>query len=393
MNYRIRPVLQLVAALLVGFVGCERSADTTNGAAATQAQDQASAKPAKEPADASAQTDQIPDHALSTTTLAVVPRAVGDTPREGALVAISPEAIGVWRASSAAEPQPQFRLELEQGVVDPGGLKGGEGSLYIQVLHEALDTIESRMRREAMALGEEDSAPPLIIAADAKTTFHLLMQVLYTVGQAGFSELQFLVEEADGEQMRIDYRLPQLKMMADPSSTEPGSPPCALPDIRIDGEGALIYLHQGRAGKSLLSTVQGQAEPSDESDEADDRAEPAWASRALTLAGTDCPASLEQAASGDYFVDVLSSFEAAEFCWSRTPRTGRQLQRWMGGISPGKQVPFEAVAAAMTAIKASGGVFQLSMARWPGTGFVMPGDSGDAASLETMCENAFEVTR
>ena len=84
--------------------------------------------------------------------------------------------------------------DLTRGVVDPSIKQGGGAGFLITPLHRVL--IQHRDRLKAIAQLSQGRRPftgEVMIIADTRTPFRTLSEVIYTLGQAEFSSLHFVV--------------------------------------------------------------------------------------------------------------------------------------------------------------------------------------------------------
>lgn len=116
----------------------------------------------------------------------VIPFSVSDMAVENALpIQISRTEIVVDGSSV---------LNLRNGIVDPSQKQGGATGFLITPLLAVMQQQRDRLRALAALTGREFDGTIQIIA-DHRTPFRTLAEVLYTVGQAEFQHIHFVVLE------------------------------------------------------------------------------------------------------------------------------------------------------------------------------------------------------
>lgn len=85
-------------------------------------------------------------------------------------------------------------LTLRNGIVDPSQKQGGATGFLITPLLTVMQQQRDRLRALAALTGREFDGTIQIIA-DQRTPFRTLAEVLYTVGQAEFQHIHFVVLE------------------------------------------------------------------------------------------------------------------------------------------------------------------------------------------------------
>jgi len=100
--------------------------------------------------------------------------------------------ITISRAEITVEGRPV--LTLRNGMVDPSQKQGGGSGFLITSLHRVV--IQHRDRLKAIAQlsgGRRPFTGEVQIIADRRTPFRTLSEVIYTLGQAEFASLHFVV--------------------------------------------------------------------------------------------------------------------------------------------------------------------------------------------------------
>lgn len=90
----------------------------------------------------------------------------------------------------------KLATDVKNGAVDKSQKKGGEQSLVIQPLYEALTTAVKKKKREKELLSQKYD-PIATIIADQTTPYRLVTEVMYTAGQAELSKFKFAVIKTD----------------------------------------------------------------------------------------------------------------------------------------------------------------------------------------------------
>ena len=81
---------------------------------------------------------------------------------------------------------------VNNGKVDPSVKRDGENGYYIPPLVDILEQIANRERRVAELTGQKFDSE-LMVVADQTTPYRLLTEVLYSCGQAGYSNYRLVV--------------------------------------------------------------------------------------------------------------------------------------------------------------------------------------------------------
>lgn len=85
-------------------------------------------------------------------------------------------------------------ISLRNGLVDPQHKQGGGNGFLITPLHDILTQHRDRLRRiEQLSNGAQPFTGSVQIIADKRTPFRTLSEVIYTLGQAEFSSIHFVV--------------------------------------------------------------------------------------------------------------------------------------------------------------------------------------------------------
>jgi biopolymer transport protein ExbD len=140
---------------------------------------------------ASASTAAIPqneDLKLPTSVLTV------DPGEEGVMIRISKTQITV---GDEVEPIVEYsdRSQLAQTGLDARYKRSGPNDLYITPLAQVLQRYRNNDRIIREAKGKDASTSEAIIIADETTPYRLLMEVLFTAGQAEFGKYHLLVRQ------------------------------------------------------------------------------------------------------------------------------------------------------------------------------------------------------
>lgn len=85
-------------------------------------------------------------------------------------------------------------LELSNGLVDESQKQGGTNGFLITPLLDILSQHRERLRQiETLSGGRQPFTGTVQIIADNRTPFRTLSEVIYTLGQAEFSKMHFVV--------------------------------------------------------------------------------------------------------------------------------------------------------------------------------------------------------
>lgn len=84
-------------------------------------------------------------------------------------------------------------VTLRNGVVDPSQKQGGGNGFLITPLHNVLTQHRDRLKAIARISPSRPFTGDVQIVADKRTPFRTLSEVIYTLGQAEFSNLHFVV--------------------------------------------------------------------------------------------------------------------------------------------------------------------------------------------------------
>ena len=89
-------------------------------------------------------------------------------------------------------------LSLRNGIVDPSQKRDGGTGFLINPLHDRLVQHAERQRQmEERSGGTRPFTGTVQIIADERTPFRTLSEVIYTLGQAEFSNIHFVVLQED----------------------------------------------------------------------------------------------------------------------------------------------------------------------------------------------------
>ncbi len=84
-------------------------------------------------------------------------------------------------------------LTLRNGIVDPSQKQGGGTGFLITPLHNVLTQHRDRLKLIARMNAARPFTGTVQIIADKRTPFRTLSEVIYTLGQAEFSNIHFVV--------------------------------------------------------------------------------------------------------------------------------------------------------------------------------------------------------
>ena len=84
-------------------------------------------------------------------------------------------------------------MGLRNGTVDPSQKQGGANGFLITPLHSVMTQHRDRLKLIAQRNPNRPFHGAVQIIADRRTPFRTLSEVIYTMGQAEFSELHFIV--------------------------------------------------------------------------------------------------------------------------------------------------------------------------------------------------------
>jgi len=116
---------------------------------------------------------------------------VGQPKEDGIAVLVSKTQILVADNSKPAVILPG-RESLAQSGVDSRDKRGGPNDLYIVPLANELQSVRETDKQLRKAKGLDDKSEAIIIA-DATTPYRLLLEVLFTLGQAEFGKFHLMV--------------------------------------------------------------------------------------------------------------------------------------------------------------------------------------------------------
>ncbi|MFN7700349.1 MAG: ExbD/TolR family protein [Deltaproteobacteria bacterium] len=89
-------------------------------------------------------------------------------------------------------------MNLRNGTVDPSQKQGGANGFLITPLHAVLTQHRDRLKLIASRNPNRPFRGAVQIIADRRTPFRTLSEVIYTLGQAEFAELHFVVLQGGG---------------------------------------------------------------------------------------------------------------------------------------------------------------------------------------------------
>jgi biopolymer transport protein ExbD len=90
-------------------------------------------------------------------------------------------------------------LQLREGMVDPSQKQGGGTGFLIAPLHNILTQHRDRLKTIARMNPNRPFTGTVQIIADKRTPFRTLSEVIYTLGQAEFAQIRFVVLQGGGE--------------------------------------------------------------------------------------------------------------------------------------------------------------------------------------------------
>jgi biopolymer transport protein ExbD len=102
-------------------------------------------------------------------------------------------AVQISRSGVAVDGEPV--LELRNGIVDPSLKQGGSSGFLIMPLYKTLGEIRDRKKRTAQRFANQPFLGNVQVIADKRTPYRTLSEVVYTLGQAEFKNLRFVVNK------------------------------------------------------------------------------------------------------------------------------------------------------------------------------------------------------
>jgi len=90
-------------------------------------------------------------------------------------------------------------LSLRNGMVDPSQKQGGGTGFLITPLHNVMIQHRDRLKLIAQHNPQRPFNGTVQIIADKRTPFRTLSEVIYTLGQAEFSKMRFVVLQNSGD--------------------------------------------------------------------------------------------------------------------------------------------------------------------------------------------------
>lgn len=106
------------------------------------------------------------------------------------------EAIGITITKNVVLVEGDAVAPINQGKVDPTLKRDGENGYYITPLVEILEKYHRKEQKVAELTGQEFDSQ-LMVIADANTPYRLLTEILYSCGQAGYSNYRLVVLKAN----------------------------------------------------------------------------------------------------------------------------------------------------------------------------------------------------
>lgn len=101
-------------------------------------------------------------------------------------------AITISRTGIVVEGRPVVSLRND-GSVDPSHKQGGGTGFLITPLHNLMTQHRDRLKLIAQRVPSQPFTGTVQIVADKRTPFRTLSEVIYTLGQAEFSNIHFVV--------------------------------------------------------------------------------------------------------------------------------------------------------------------------------------------------------
>jgi hypothetical protein len=187
---------------------------------------------------------------------------------------------------SLQEGRVEQLVDLTEGRVDKSQLRGGAVGLEILPVLDRLNDAVERVKRVDKLLRLEWE-PRVAIALDGEVRSRTLVQLLYTVGQAGLSEYDLWGRGPSGESGAVRIVAPMI------GARRTGSPPvrserCVRPAVHLLEEGVRVGLQAGRRphikppdypSPSIAKPVGGQS----------GETRPSWHGKVLAGADGGCP--------------------------------------------------------------------------------------------------------
>jgi biopolymer transport protein ExbD len=109
------------------------------------------------------------------------------------------EALGIVISSSEIVVEGKRVLALRNGKVDPSLKQGGGNGWLITPLFNALKQHRDRLKTIASKNPQRAFRGEVRLVADKRTPFRTLGEVIYSLGQAEFGALRFIVLKEGGE--------------------------------------------------------------------------------------------------------------------------------------------------------------------------------------------------
>jgi len=108
------------------------------------------------------------------------------------------DAIPVTVTAKAILVGDKHVVDVKSGGVDKSRKKGGESSFLITPLFDGL-TEEANHQKQIAKLSGSEFEGMAAIVADVNTPYRLLLEVMYTAGQAEFGKFKFAVVKKKGD--------------------------------------------------------------------------------------------------------------------------------------------------------------------------------------------------
>jgi biopolymer transport protein ExbD len=243
--------------------------------------------------------------------------------------------------------EPTRVTPLDKGRVSPEELEGPSSSLFVKSLFDTLTDATNAYERTARIMGEP-VVKRAILAVDESTPWKTLTRLLYTLGQVGYGEFQFVVRTDDGSTERMTLSSPRIGM-ARADGGAPTESICARTMAHVYADGVNLTLEEGRHGANVstpnvdLETLESdKPEASNETDEP-----PTWVGAVLVESEGACPTA--GPGDDDALRRVVNGFEAAEYC--RTHLGDGALTRAV--LSAEADIPFGRALAVMSALRST----------------------------------------
>ena len=107
-------------------------------------------------------------------------------------------ALSITISASEIVVEGKQALSLRNGQVDPSQKQGGSNGFLVTPLLNSLQLHRDRLKLIAQAQGGRAFKGEVQIIADKRTPYRTLVEVLYTMGQAEFKAMRFVLLKAEG---------------------------------------------------------------------------------------------------------------------------------------------------------------------------------------------------